>query len=705
MPNDMTTTAILQPPIAKRIPTTHTIHGETRTDDYYWLREKDNPDVRAYLEAENAYTDALLAPLAKLRERLYTEMLARIKQTDLSAPYRDGQHFYYSRTEEGKQYGIYCRRPRSVEAPEQIILDVNALAANEKFMDVGLMDVTDDGHLLAYSTDNTGFRDYTLQIKDLSAEGKLLPERVEKVAAAAWAADNATLFYVTEDAAKRPFRLWRHRLGQPHASDALLYEESDELFRIAVWRTRSKVFLFLSIASHTTSEARFLPAATPLADWQMIEPRSHDHEYDVDHRGDLFYIRSNDRGRNFRIVTAPIATPGRVHWSELLAHRPDVMVEDLDLFANHLIVREREANPQHPGAGLQHLRVTDLRTGEWHRIAFPEPAYQVSPGPNAEFDTAAYRYHYQSMVTPPSVFDYDMTTRAATLLKQTEVLGGFDPANYATERIFATASDGMRVPISLVYRKGFTRTGSAPCLLYGYGSYGLSVPVSFNSNRFSLVDRGFVVALAHIRGGGELGKPWHDAGRMLQKKNTFTDFIACAEHLVRERYTAHERLAIMGGSAGGLLMGAVTNARPDLARVVVSLVPFVDVLNTMLDASLPLTVGEYEEWGNPNKRDEYDYIKSYCPYINLASRAYPTILVRTSLNDSQVMYWEPAKYVAKLRTLKTDSNPLLFKINLDAGHGGSSGRYDALREVAFDYAFLLTSLGAAEVESPATQGA
>jgi len=412
----------------------------------------------------------------------------------------------------------------------------------------------------------------------------------------------------------------------------------------------------------------------------------------VEHRGELFYIRTNDRGRNFRIVTAPVATPGRVHWSELVPHRADVMLEDLDVFSQHMVVRERDADPNLQGAGLPHLRVTDLSTGESHRIAFPEPAYQVGPGPNAEFDTATYRYHYQSLVTPASVFDYDMATRAATLLKQTEVLGGFDASRYTSERIFATAPDGVRIPMSLVYRKGLVRDGSAPCLLYGYGAYGMPVNASFNSNRFSLIDRGFVVALAHIRGGGELGKPWHDAGRMMKKQNTFSDFIACGEHLVRERYTSHERLGIMGGSAGGLLMGAVVNQRPDLARVVIALVPFVDVINSMLDSSLPLTVGEYEEWGNPNKKEEYDYIKAYCPYTNLAHKAYPIMLVRTSLNDSQVMYWEPAKYVARLRTLKTDANPLLFKINLDAGHGGSSGRYDALREVAYDYAFLLTQL-------------
>lgn len=685
----------IAPPVAKRVRKVDAVHGDERTDDYFWLREKENPEVIAYLEAENAYTDALLEPAAGLRERLYQEILGRIKQTDLSVPYREGEHFYYSRTEEGKQYPYYCRKHRSVEAEELVILDVNRLAEGEKFMDVGLMDVTDDGHLMAYSTDNTGFRDYTLAVKDLRT-GALLGERIEKVSTAAWAADNETLFYVTEDDAKRAFRLWRHRLGDDVGRDALLYEETDELFRIGVWRTRSKAFVMLSINSHTTSEARFLPAGAPQGEWRTIEARAHDEEYDVEHRGDQFYIRTSDRGRNFRIVTAPVDSPGRAQWSELVAHRADVVLEDMDLFANHMVVREREANPQHPGAGLPHLRVTDLRTGEWHRVTFPEPAYEVAPGANAEFETKVFRYHYQSLVTPPSVFDYDMETRAATLLKQTEVLGGYDATQYATERIFATAPDGMRIPISLVYRKGLVRDGAAPCLLYGYGSYGIPMPASFSSNRYSLVDRGFVFAVAHIRGGGELGKPWHDAGKMMSKRNTFSDFIACAEHLVREKYTAHERLAITGGSAGGLLMGAVVNERPDVARVVLSLVPFVDVINTMLDASLPLTVGEYEEWGNPNNKNEYDYMKTYCPYTNLQRRAYPTMLVRTSLNDSQVMYWEPAKYVAKLRALKTDANPLLFKINLDAGHGGSSGRYDALREVAYDYAFLLTQLNAAE---------
>lgn len=685
----------MAPPVAKRVPKVNAVHGDERTDDYFWLRGKENPEVIAYLEAENAYTDAVLEPAAGLRERLYQEILGRIKQTDLSAPYRDGEHFYYSRTEEGKQYPFYCRKHRSVEAGEQMILDVNRLAEGEKFMDVGLMDVSDDGHLMAYSTDNTGFRDYTLAVKDLRT-GALLGERIEKVSTAAWAADNQTFFYVTEDDAKRAFRLWRHRLGDDVERDALLYEETDELFRIGVWRTRSKAFLMLSISSHTTSEARFLPAGTPQGEWRMIEPRTHDEEYDVEHRGDLFYIRTSDRGRNFRIVTAPVANPARTQWSELVAHRSDVMLEDMDLFSNHMVVREREANPQHPAAGLPHLRVTDLRTGEWHRVTFPEAAYHVAPGANAEFETKVFRYHYQSLVTPPSVFDYDMETRAATLLKQTEVLGGYDATQYVTERIFATAPDGMRIPMSLVYRKGLVRDGSAPCLLYGYGSYGIPMPASFSSNRYSLVDRGFVFAVAHIRGGGELGKPWHDAGKMLNKKSTFTDFIACAEHLVREKYTSQERLAITGGSAGGLLMGAVVNQRPDVAQVVLSLVPFVDVINTMLDASLPLTVGEYEEWGNPNNKNEYAYMKTYCPYTNLERKAYPTMLVRTSLNDSQVMYWEPAKYVAKLRRLKTDANPLLFKINLDAGHGGSSGRYDALREVAYDYAFLLTQLGVAE---------
>jgi len=692
MPSQMSqptsATSPAQPPVARKNPKVDVIHGDRRVDDYFYLREKNDPEVLAYLEAENAYADAQLAGGAGFREALYNEMLARIKQTDLSVPYRRAGYFYYSRTEEGRQYPILCRKPGSLDAAEEIILDVNQLAASEKFMALGAFAVSDDGHLLAFSTDNTGFRQYKLQVKDLRS-GHLLPEQIEKTVSVVWAADNRTIFYTVEDSAKRSYRLHRHTLGSDPAQDALIYEERDELFRLSAQRTRSREYIFLVANSHTTSEARYLRASDPAGAWQLIAPREHNIEYYPDHHGAHFYIRTNDAGRNFRLVQAPAADPARKNWREVLPHRPAVMLEDTDFFEHFSVVTEREN-------GLPQFRVTDLRSGQWHRVAMPEPAYSASASTNAEFAATQFRYAYQSLVTPSSIYDYDMEQRASALLKQTEVLGGYDAAHYASERIQATASDGTKIPVSLVYRKTTACDGRAPLLLTGYGSYGMPYPVSFSSARLSLLDRGMVMAIAHIRGGGEMGKAWHDQGRMLQKQNTFNDFIAVAEQLIAQKYTAPERLAITGGSAGGLLMGAVTNQRPDLFKVVVSLVPFVDVVNTMLDASLPLTAGEWEEWGNPQKKNEYDCIKSYCPYTNLARKAYPTILVRTSLNDSQVMYWEPAKYVAKLRTLKTDANPLLFKINMAAGHGGSSGRYDALRETALDYAFILAQLGIAQ---------
>jgi oligopeptidase B len=673
-----------RPPVARKVPKVDEIHGDRRVDDYFWLRDKANPDVAAYLEAENAYTDAVLSPTMALRESLYKEMLGRIKETDMKVPFRKGTFFYYSRTEQGKQYAIYCRKPGSLEAPEQVTLDLNALAEGQKFMSLGAYAVSDDASLLAYSTDNTGFRQYTLFVKDLR-NGEEKEKVAEKVASVAWAADNRTLFYtVEEESTKRPYRLYRHRLGS--AADDVVFEEKDLAFNIGVGRTRSEKYLILGIGSHTTSEARYLPAATPEGEWTLIAPRVHDQEYDVDHHGEAFYIRVNDTGRNYRLVKAPVATPGREHWQEVLPHRPEVMLEGADFFKNHYVLFEREH-------GLPQMRITDLRTGDSHRIAFPEAAYSAFPDANPEFDTATFRYSYQSLVTPSSVFDYDMETRASKLLKQTEVLGGYDPGKYATERLFATARDGVKVPLSVVYRKDFKRDGKAPVYLYGYGSYGFPLPISFSSNRLSLLDRGFAIVLAHVRGGGEMGKPWHDDGRMMKKRNTFTDFIAAAEYLVAEKWTSPDRLVIEGASAGGLLMGAVVNMRPDLFKAVVSKVPFVDVINTMLDESLPLTVGEFEEWGNPKQKDEYAYIRTYCPYTNLEKKPYPSMLVKTSFNDSQVMYWEPAKYVAKLRTLKADANPLLFKVNMAAGHGGASGRYDALHEAAFDYAYILTSVG------------
>jgi oligopeptidase B len=672
------------PPVPQKVPHMQTLHDETLKDDYFWMREKDNPKVRAFLDAENAYTGAFMKPTEAFQKALYDEMLGRIKETDLSVPYRDGGWFYYSRTQKGEQYPIYCRK-KSLEAPEDVYLDVNALAKGEKFMSVAVRDVSDDGNLLAYTTDNTGFRDYTLHIKDLTT-GKLFPEQVARAASVAWAADNKTLFYTVTDPAKRPHRLYRHALGTDPSTDVLLYEEKDEMFRVLTGRSRSRAILLVGVASHTSSEWRWLPADQPTAALRLISAREKDHEYDVDHRGDLFYIRSNKQCRNFRVVTAPVADPGQANWKEMMPCRGDVMVEDINVFADYGVFSERED-------GLPRLRVTDLKSGGSYRVDFPEAIYSVYISNNFEFETKELRFNYESFTTPPSIYDFDMATKARKLLKQTEVLGGYDSSRYTSERRYATAADGTRVPISVVYRKGFAADGKAPMLLTAYGSYGAPSDAAFNSNRVSLLDRGVVYALGHIRGGGDLGKKWHDQGRMMSKRNTFTDFIAVAEALIADKYTSKERLVIEGGSAGGLLMGAVTNMRPDLFHAVIARVPFVDVINSMLDESLPLTVGEFEEWGNPKIKEQYAYMKSYSPYDNLEAKAYPAMLVKTSFDDSQVMYWEPAKYVAKLRTLKTDKNPLLFKINMAGGHGGSSGRYDRLKETAFDYAFLFREVG------------
>jgi len=675
---------IAKPPAARKVPRVEVVYGDRREDDYFWMRDRADPQVAAHLEAENAYADAVMEPAATLQQALYKEMLARIKETDLSVPYRDGRYLYYSRTEEGKQYPILCRKRESLESPEEVTLDLNALAEGQRFFSLGAYAVSDDGSLLAYSTDLTGFREYTLQIKDLRT-GELFPERIEKSASVSWAGDEATLFYTVEDAAKRPYRLYRHVVGAASAN-ALLYEETDELFRIFAGRSHSRAFVFLVAASHTTTEVRYLPAGQPDGPWKTIAPREHEHEYDVEHHADRFFIRTNDAGRNFRLVWAPVEDPRRENWRDVVPHRPDVMLEGLEVFRDHYVLLER-------ADGLPRMRVTDLRRGDTHDIDFPEPAYSAYSGTNAEFDTTVFRYTYESLVTPHSVLDYDMEARKSTLLKEQPVLGGYDRSRYQSERLLVAAPDGVKVPVSLVYRRGSRRDGSHPMLLTGYGSYGFPFPVGFSSNRLSLLDRGFVFAIAHVRGGGELGKAWHDEGRMLNKRNTFSDFMAVAEHLRAEGYTSSERLVVEGASAGGLLMGAVVNMRPELFKVVVSKVPFVDVINTMFDASLPLTAGEWEEWGDPRRREHYEYMKTYCPYTNVERKAYPIMLVKTSFNDSQVMYWEPAKYVAKLRDLKTDDNVLLLKTNMDAGHGGASGRYDYLREVAFDFAFILTRLG------------
>jgi oligopeptidase B len=673
------------PPRATPEPVEAIVHGTRLVDEYRWLRDKDSARVRSHLETENAHTRAVMAFTEPFQETLYREMLARIQETDMDVPYRYGAFEYYGRTEQGKDYPILCRRALDDPA-EQVTLDMNTMAEGHEFFALGAYDVSPDARLLAFSTDVTGFREYTLQVKDLSTGG-ILPLRVEKARSVAWANDSATLFYVVEDDAKRAYRLYRHRLGS--AAHDLLYEETDERFSIGVDETRSSAFVILTSHSATTSEVRFVPADRPDAPLTLAVPRRQEHEYYVDHRGERFYILTNDRGRNFRLVTAPVNAPSEANWSELIAHREDVMLEGIDLFSGHYVLHERRG-------GFPRLRVVPFATGEAHDIELPEAVCTVHGGANLEFDTTVYRFVYESPVTPDSVFDYDMDMRSRTLLKQRPVLGGYDPARYASELVYATAADGTRIPVSMVYRRDLRRGGPQPTLLTGYGAYGFPHDVHFSSARLSLLDRGVVVAIAHVRGGGEMGKRWHDEGRMLSKRNTFTDFIAAAEHLVALRVTQPSQLAIEGGSAGGLLMAAVANLRPDLFKAVVADVPFVDVINTMLDASLPLTTGEYEEWGNPQEPEYFRYMLSYSPYDNIEAKAYPAMLVQTSLNDSQVMYWEPAKYVARLRAMKTDSNPLLLKTNMEAGHGGASGRYDFLREIAFTYAFVLWQLGLVE---------
>jgi oligopeptidase B len=676
-----------KPPTAKKVPKTTQIHGYTVTDDYAWMADKakTDKDVLAYLKAEADYADTMMKPTAGFQEALYKEMLARIKETDENVPYRRGDYFYYTRTEQGKQYPIFCRKKGDLKAPEDVTLDMNKMAEGQKFFSVGAYNVSEDGNLLAFSTDTTGFRQYNLFVKDLRT-GKISEKIADRVTSVAWANDNKTLFYGQEDdVTKRSNKIFRHALES--GEHELLFEEKDELYNTGVGKTRSKGYIVVSSASSTTSEMRYLPADKPGGELKLLLPRKENHEYYIDHLGDNFYIRTNDQGKNFRLVTAQVGDPSPKNWKEIIPHRKDVMLEDVDCYAGHYIAVEREN-------GLPKFHVTDLKSGKSHEIEFQDPVYVAYPGPNAEFNTTNFRYNYESFITPGSVYDYDVVTRKRELRKQQPVLGGYNQELYKSERVYATASDGVKVPISIVYKKDLMRDGqrpqNSPMLLEGYGSYGISNDVDFSSNRLSLLDRGVVFGIAHIRGGGELGKEWHDQGKMMVKRNTFTDFIAAADYLVNEKYTSKDRLIITGGSAGGLLMGAVTNLRPDLFKAVVSYVPFVDVMNTMLDASLPLTVGEYLEWGNPNEKPAYDYMRSYSPYDNIEKKAYPTMLVRTSLNDSQVMYWEPAKYVAKLREMKTDNNLLLFKIKLEpGGHGGASGRYDRLRDMAFDYAFIL----------------
>lgn len=672
-------------PVAKKISITSMIHSEARTDDYSWLHEKDNPDVIAYLEAENTYTEATMVHTKSLQETLYGEMVARIKETDDSVPVKWGEYFYYHRTEKDKQYKIYCRKKRTLGAPEEILLDANKLADGANYFSLGVYQVSPDHHLLAYSVDTNGSEKYTLYVKDLRT-GINLPEEIpDTYYGMEWANDNRTIFYNTIDAASRPYRLFRHELGNRHDHDELIYEEKDERYFLEVSKSRSKKYIFMNIGSKVSTEVRYLDADRPSGVFEIFNPREENVEYFAEHHEEVFFVTTNDHAVNFKLLQTPVHATGKSHWREVMAHRDDVLIEGVDSFKDYLVIYERER-------GLKCIRILDFKKNSEHQVDFQEPVYTVMPNGNPEYDTTVLRFTFTSLITPPSTFDYDMNSRTRELKKLEEVIG-YDATQYASERVYASATDGAQIPISLVYKKGMRRDGNSPLLLYGYGSYGLTVEPGFSSPRVSLLDRGFIFGIAHIRGGQELGRKWYEDGKLLKKKNTFTDFVTCAEYVIREKYTSSERLAIMGASAGGLLMGAVTNMRPDLFRAVVAKVPFVDVVNTMLDASLPLTITEYEEWGNPNEKAYYDYIQSYAPYEHIEKKDYPNILATAGLNDPRVSYWEPAKWVAKIRSLKTDQNLLLLKVNMGAGHGGASGRYDYLKEIAFEYAFILDRVG------------
>jgi oligopeptidase B len=673
-------------PVARVVPRVETVHGETRIDDYFWLRDRSDPEVLAYLDAENRYTRAVMQHTEPLQEQLFQEMRGRIKETDLSVPERIDDYFYYSRTEVGGQYPILCRRRGSLEAPEEILLDQNPLAAEHAYFRLGASEVSPNHRLLAYSVDTSGAEEFTLYIKDLTT-GQHLADRIQKTShGLAWANDSRTLFYTVLDDARRPCRLYRHVVGDDPSQDPLVYFEPDQAFFLDVSRTRSRKYLLLDLSSHSTSEVRFLSADHPEEPFRLVQPRRAGVEYTVTHHDDRFFITTNDAAPNFRLVQAPVERPSQEHWTPVLPYRPEIKLDSTDAFRQHLVIYER-------AAGLRQIRVLDLESGADHLIPFPEPVYTVRAHANPEFDTTLLRFTYTSLVTPSSVVEYDLSLPSWTVRKQTEVRG-YDPSLYRSERRFATAPDGVQVPVSLVYRVPLQLDGQRPLHLSGYGAYGLSYDPAFSSNSLSLLDRGFVVAIAHVRGGDEMGRAWYEGGRLLQKRSSFTDFIAAAEYLVAEGYTSSDRLVINGGSAGGLLMGAVTNLRPELFRMVLAEVPFVDVVNTMLDASLPLTVIEYDEWGNPNDPAAYSYIRSYSPYDNIEPKDYPHMLVTGGLNDPRVAYWEPAKWIAKLRAKKTDRNRLLLRTNMGAGHGGASGRYDLLREMAFKYAFMLDVLGA-----------
>lgn len=682
---------MLQPPIAARRPKPLISPFGTRTDDYYWLQERDNPEVIAYLEAENAYCAAQMAPVQDLQAALVREIRGRIQEQDESVPYLDNGYYYYVRYETGAEYPIYCRKPGSLTAPEEVLLDANELAMGHDYYHLGGFEVSNDNKVLAYADDTVSRRLYTLRFRNLET-GQAYPEAIANTSGnAVWATDNQTVFYTKKDVnTLLDYQVYRHRLGTDPATDVLVYEEADNTFYTAVTRSKSREYVFIQLSSTMAAETWFLPAAAPTQAPQLVQARGLDHLYEVEHFGEDFYILSNDEAPNYRLLKTPVTAPGQQNWQEVIGHRDNVFLENMELLRDYLVLGERHE-------GLLKLLVRPWADPtQAHYLPFGEPTYTAAIGLNPEFDTHVLRYVYSSLTTPTSTFDYDLTSRQSTLRKEQPVLGGFRKEDYVTERLYAPAADGTRIPMSVVYKQGFRPDGSAPLLQYAYGSYGLSMDATFSAARLSLLDRGFVYVICHIRGGQELGRNWYESGKKLRKKNTFTDFTDCSKYLIARHYTAADRLFAMGGSAGGLLMGAVINLAPELYRGVVAAVPFVDVVTTMLDDTIPLTTGEYDEWGNPNQQAFYDYMLSYSPYDNVRAQAYPSMLVTTGLHDSQVQYFEPAKWVAKLRHLKTDDNLLLLHTDLAAGHGGASGRFKSIHDVARQYAFMLLLLGVRE---------
>ena len=673
-------------PAAAKIPKELSIHGDTRTDNYYWLNDRENPEVIAYLNAENSYQEAVMADTKDFQEKLFQEMKGRIKEDDESVPYKDNGYFYLTRYEEGKEYPIYSRKKDNLQAPEEVMLNVNELAKGYSFFNVGGQSVSPSNELLAYGEDTLSRRIYTIRFKNLKT-GELLPDEIPNTTGGAvWSNDNQYVFYSVKDETLRPVKIYRHKLGTPSTTDKLVYEEKDDTFSAFVYKTKSKKYVVIGAYQTLSQEYRVLNADNPTGEFRLIQPRERGLEYGIGHFGDKFYIRTNLDARNFRLMSTPENATTKENWTEVIPNRDDVLFEDMDMFKDYLVLSERKN-------GITQLRIRPWSGAEEHYIEFGEAAYVAATSTNPEFDTDVLRISYQSMTTPMTVYDYTMGSKKLTVMKQQEVLGDFDPANYESERLYATSRDGVKIPISIVYRKGYKKDGQQPLLLYGYGSYGASMDPYFSSARLSLLDRGFAFAIAHIRGGEEMGRHWYEDGKLLKKKNTFNDFIDCGEFLIQEQYTGKEHLFAQGGSAGGLLMGAVINMRPDLWKGVIAAVPFVDVITTMLDESIPLTTGEYDEWGNPNDKQYYDYMLSYSPYDQVEAKDYPAMLVTTGLHDSQVQYLEPAKWVAKLREIKTDKNPLLLHTNMAAGHGGSSGRFERLKEVALEYTFLLDLAG------------